>query len=297
MSQGSSIFRLVPERDLGLQHFRYSTPHFFPERRLPEYAIVCCFSGRIDVLEHYAQTSLLPGEILIGNPGLIRGSQYIPVQGNCEGATAVVGVRTMQKLLEELRLVGPGEGALILGKIYAPQIVSHLEKAVAIAEAGRFGLQTYLEGFLGQFLVEVLWKWPSAAIVPRQLLPTQLLSRRHFVHAVEYMNHCAKHEFAVDTLCEEIGISLAHFRRLLYASAQRSPLDFYNHVLVRRAQSMIQSNASLKDVSYQLGFASPSQFGKLFRNYAGCSPTEYQERGSVIASQSSTAGSLISSGN
>jgi AraC-like DNA-binding protein len=282
LSFGSSVFRVVPERELGLQHFRYGAAHFFPERRLPEYAIVCCFSGRIDVLENYAQSSLLPGEILVGNPGLLRGSQYLPVNGLCEGATVVVGVREMQRLLEELRLVGSGEGALILGKISAPQIVSQLQKVVGVTNLGRFGMQSYLEGFLGQFLVEVLWQWPGAAIVPRQMAGAQLLSRRHFVHAVEYMNRCGKHEFAVETLCEEIGISLAHFRRLLFTSANRSPLDFYNRVLVRRAESMILELGSVKEVSYRLGFSNPSQFGKLFRQFTGFSPSEYQDRSSVI---------------
>jgi AraC-like DNA-binding protein len=297
MTFGSSVFRAVPERDLGLQHFRYKSAHYFPERRLPEYAIVCCFSGQIDVLESSAQISLFPGEILIGNPGLLRGSQYLPVQGPCEGATVVVGLRTMQRLLEELRLVGPGEGAMILGKIHAPQIVGQLEKAVAVAGLGRSGSQSYLEGFLGQFLVEVLWNWPSAAIFPRQLQMGQLLSRRHFVHAVEYMNRCAKHEFAVESLCEDIGISVAHFRRLLYSSAQRSPLDFYNLVLVRRAQVMIGSDQSLKDVSYCLGFSTPSQFGKLFRHYTGVSPSEYQERRSVLQPEPQHLRSIISNGN
>ena len=285
MSFGSSVFRVVPERELGLQHFRYGAAHFFPERRLPEYAIVCCFAGRIDVLENQTLSSLLPGEMLVGNPGLLRGSQYLPVNGLCEGATVVVGVKEMQRLLEELRLVGVGEGALILGKIAAPQLVSQLQRNVQVANLGRFGMQTYLEGFLGQFLVELLWQWPGAAIVPRRIAGGHMLSRRHFVHAVEYMNRCAKHEFAVETLCEEIGISVAHFRRLLYSSAKRSPLDFYNRVLVRRAESMVLASGSVKEVSYQLGFSSPSQFGKLFRQITGLSPSEYQERsamGSVI---------------
>lgn len=281
LSFGSSVFQLVPERELGLQHFRYGAAHFFPERRLPEYAIVCCFSGRIDVLENHAQSTLLPGEILVGNPGLLRGSQYLPEGGLCEGATVVVGLKEMQRLLEELRLVGSGEGALILGKITAPQIVSQLQKAVGITNLGRFGMQSYLEGFLGQFLVEILWQWPTAAIVPRQMNGAQLLSRRHFVHAVEYMNRCGKQEFAVETLCEEIGISLAHFRRLLYTSAHRSPLDFYNRVLVRRAEAMISELGSVKEVSYQLGFSSPSQFGKLFRQFTGFSPSEYQDRSAI----------------
>lgn len=111
------------------------------------------------------------------------------------------------------------------------------------------------------------------------------------------MNQCSKNEFAVETLCEEIGISLAHFRRLLYASTDRSPLDFYNRVLVRRAQSLLENKSSLKEVSYALGFASPSQFGKLFRQHSGCSPTEYQERSAVIKTQSKTFGSIISLAN
>jgi len=283
VSFGSSVFRVVPERELGLQHFRYGAAHFFPERRLPEYAIVCCFSGRIDVLENDAKSSLLAGEILIGNPGLLRGSQYLPVNGLCEGATVVVGVKEMQRFLEELRLVGCGEGALILGKISAPQIVSQLQKVVGVANLGRFGMQSYLEGFLGQFLVELLWQWPCEAIVPRKMTGGQLLSRRHFVQAVEYMNRCGKQDFAVETLCEEIGISLAHFRRLLFSSAKRSPLDFYNRVLMRRAESMILELGSVKEVSYQLGFSSPSQFGKLFREFTGFSPSEYQDRSALVS--------------
>ncbi len=293
MVQSKSIFRVVPAKELGLQHFRYRAPQFFPERRLPEYAVVCCFSGCIDVWENSVQTTLLPGQILVGNPGLLRGSQYIPVDGLCEGATGVVGVKLMQSLLQELRLVSADENALMVGKISAPLLVTEIQKAIAVASEPRHGVHSYLDGFLSQFLVEVLWAWPTPAIFPRTMAPTQYLSRRHFVHAVEYMNRCPKHEFTVDSLCEQIGISLAHFRRLLYASAQRSPLDFYNRVLIRRAERMIGDRVSLRQVSDELGFASQSQFGKMFRLMNGSSPSEYQDRSVVIKSKPLLAGSII----
>ena len=293
MDRSNSKFRVVPGRALELQHFHYQETIFFPERRLPEYAVVCCFSGRINVVENNAQIALLPGEILIGNPRLPRASEYVPVDGVCEGATVVVGAKQMQEFLEELRLVEPGAGALMLGKIAVPECVAQMKYALEVVGQGHSGAQRYLDGFLSQFLVEVLWKWPSAAIVPRSMTQGYLLSLRHFVQAVEYMNQCAKNEFAVDTLCGEIGISVAHFRRLLFASAQRSPLEFYNGVLIRRAQKLIGGDRSLKQVSYQLGFATQSQFGKIFREHTGCSPAEYRERGAVLESKSMAVGSII----
>jgi AraC-like DNA-binding protein len=45
---------------------------------------------------------------------------------------------------------------------------------------------------------------------------------------------------------------------------------------------MILELGSVKEVSYQLGFSNPSQFGKLFRQFTGFSPSEYQDRSSVI---------------
>lgn len=289
---GFSSFVNAGMRDVGIQHFRYGVSHVFPVRRLPEYAIVCCQAGRIDVMESNAWTTLLPGEILVGNPGLLRASHYLPQGGVCEGITIVVGVKLMQRLLQEIRLVREGEGALLLGKLSAPNLVAQVQTALKTAGAGRPGSGSYLDGFLGQFLVELLWNWPQGAIVPRRLSLGQWLTRRNFVSAVEYMNRCGKQEFRVEQMCEEIGMSLASFRRLLLSSAQQTPLDFYNQVLIYRAQNLIRNRLSLKEVCYELGFASQSQFGKLFRQRIGCSPSEYQERKSVME-----AGSVILLGN
>ncbi len=289
---GFSSFVSAGSRDVGIQHFRYGVEHVFPVRRLPEYAIVCCQAGRIEVMESNAWTTLLPGEILVGNPGLMRGSHYLPVGGVCEGITIVVGVKLMQSLLHEIRLVRDGEGALLLGKLNAPHLVAQVQSVLKTTESGRPGSGSYLDGFLGQFLVELLWKWPQGAIVPRRFSLGQWLTRRNFVSAVEYMNRCGKQEFRVEQMCEEIGMSLANFRRLLLSSAQQSPLDFYNQVLIYRAQTLIRNRLTLKEVCYQLGFASQSQFGKLFRQRIGCSPSEYQERKAVME-----AGSVILVGN
>lgn len=277
MSLPSSLFRSLGGPHLALQHFAYPTTHHFPQRRLPEYAIVCCFSGRIEVTENLAQTSLLPGEILIGNPALPRASRYIPTQSSCSGATIVSSIEYMTQLLEETRLNLSGP-ALFFGKIYAPRLVGSLESLFTNSTLQPHGLQSWLNGFLAQFLIEVLWQWPPAAIAPRQIAPTHLLSRRHFVHAAEYMNHCGKEQFSVEGLCDHVGMSLAHFRRLMLASASRTPLDFYNTILIERAKSLLHSTSSIKDVSYQLGFSTPSQFARIFRSYAGCSPSEFQDR-------------------
>ncbi|MCX6592489.1 MAG: helix-turn-helix domain-containing protein [Acidobacteria bacterium] len=276
--ESGSAFRIVPSREFGLQHFRYQEPQFFPERRLPEYALVCCFAGCINVLEDGRSITLKAGDMMVGHPGLLRASTYLPQEGSCEGATAIVGTKVMERALADVRVAPEGQAALLGGTLHEPRLVAQMKAATAAVGAGRPGVDSYIEGYLRQFLVDLLWQWPTSNIRPQRLAPEQLLSRQHFVQAVEYMHQCGKEDFAVDTLCEVVGVSGAHFRRLLHASARQSPLELYNNVLIHRAEQMLRADTGVKQVAYGLGFPSPSQFGKLFRRMTGYSPSEYQER-------------------
>ncbi|MBC7928045.1 MAG: helix-turn-helix transcriptional regulator [Bryobacteraceae bacterium] len=298
MSENASTFQMVAAGELGLQLFRYTTAQFFPERRLPEYAVVCCFTGRIQVWENKVRTTLEPGEILIANPSVLRGSRYLPGDcGACEGATAVVSPRFMKQLLAELRLASPDSTAILLGKVKDLQITTALQQATMRFRESRHGMDSFLEGYLRHMLVEVLWHWTADSIIVRPDRIEHLLSRRHFVGAVEYMNRCAKWQFGVEDLCEEIGISVPHFRRLLHASAERSPLDLYNHVLIRRAENLLTGVHGVKQVAFELGFPSPSQFCKVFRRVNGCSPSEFQDKTLAALSGQNLPDSITLSGN
>lgn len=273
-----SEFFSVTENELAFQHFAYRDACFFPARRLPEFAIVCCFQGQIDVTENHCRTILHPGEILVGNPGLIRGSKYLPEGSRCEGATIVATSQFFTSLLTEQRLAPHGQNALIAGKIHSPSLTQLLLNAVAHMEQRRDGYRSYVDALLRQCLVQLLWDWPRAGILTSSRKDGQLISRRHFVHAMEYMNRTPKCDFSVDTLCHQIGMSQPNFRRLLYRSAQTGPLELYNKVLQQRTEQLLQKGLRPKEVSYELGFASPSQFAKFFRLNKGMPPSQFQEQ-------------------
>lgn len=272
-----SEFFSVTENELAFQHFSYRDACFFPARRLPEFAIVCCFQGQIDVTENHCRTVLHPGEILVGNPGLTRGSHYLPQGSRCEGATIVANSQFFTALLDEQRLSAPGQYALIAGKIHSPLLTQLLRSAVAHLQQRRDGYRSYVDALLRQCLVQLLWDWPREGILASSRKDGQLISRRHFVHAMEYMNRTPKCDFSVDTLCHQIGMSQPNFRRLLYRSAQTGPLELYNKVLQQRTEQLLQQGLRPKEVSYELGFASPSQFARFFRLNRGIAPSEFQE--------------------
>lgn len=225
MRPGGSLFRIVSGNELGLQHFRYGERQFFPERRLPEYAIVCCFSGHIDVWEDSCLKRLTPGEILIANPGVVRGSLYAPELGVCEGATAIANPKLMHEIMVRMRLAHEGCLARFSGKIQDAGLVSEMRNACRKIDENRAGTDIFLDGFLRQFLVETLWRWPPANTLPLASSAEPYLPRRHFVSAAKFMNRCSRHQFSVQHLCGEIGVSLPHFRRLLHASSGASPLS------------------------------------------------------------------------
>jgi len=55
-------------------------------------------------------------------------------------------------------------------------------------------------------------------------------------------------------------------------------LDYLNLVRIRKAEELLlQSNLSIYEVAYQVGFNSTNYFSKLFKRIAGKQPSEYRQ--------------------
>ncbi len=80
-------------------------------------------------------------------------------------------------------------------------------------------------------------------------------------------------------VAERIGVSQAHLTRLFDRHFGVPPLQYYRRLRMEVAASrLINSNLSVKEIAWELGYSNPFHFSRSFRRFAGMSPVEYRRQ-------------------
>jgi AraC-like DNA-binding protein len=268
-------FWFTPDQHLGFQRFRYKRQYVYPSRLQDEYVIVICMAGRVTVAEGDRIEQLYPGEVLIGNSRQWRTSRYGEKE-ICEGLSLIASRRALQSALRHLRddRFEKSIVPVLPGTVRVPGLSRIAEDIIAELEGSQAGRSRILEILAEQMLVQSLRSWPVVDV--QRLDGTErVLSRRHYVAGLDYMQACGKHEFTLQGLCEYVGLSVAEYTRLFRHCTASTPLATYNRLLIGRAvEAFREGAASVKEVAYVLGFESPSHFASLFRKVTGMSPSQ-----------------------
>jgi AraC-like DNA-binding protein len=273
-------FWFTPDQRLGFQRFRHKQQHVYPSRLQDEYVIVICMAGRVTVAEGNRIEQLHPGEVLVGNSRQWRTSRYGEKE-TCEGLSLIASRRALQSAMRHLgddrfeKSIVP----ILPGTVKVPGLSRIAEDILAELDASQAGRSRILEILAEQLLVRSLRSWPVVE-VQRLDGTDRVLSRRHFVAGLDYMQARGKNEFTLQGLCENVGLSVAEFTRLFRRCTASTPLATYNRLLIGRAVEAFREGAdSVKEVAYVLGFESPSHFTSLFRKVTGLSPSQVRTGG------------------
>lgn len=82
---------------------------------------------------------------------------------------------------------------------------------------------------------------------------------------------------SASALSRELGMSVSHFRRCFRATTGQSVHEFISNSVVEHAKRLLaNSQLSMKEITYRLGFTSPSSFSVAFKRVAGCSPSHFR---------------------
>ena len=91
--------------------------------------------------------------------------------------------------------------------------------------------------------------------------------------------HLSEPELSVEQLGEAIGLSRVQLYRKTKALSGYSPNELIRFARLKRASSLLASTEkTVAEITYEVGFTSPSYFTKCYKDYFGESPTEYLKR-------------------
>ena len=86
-------------------------------------------------------------------------------------------------------------------------------------------------------------------------------------------------EMSVEALAGSLGLSRVQFYRKIKALTNYSPAELVRIMRLKRADVLLKTTSqTVSEISYAVGFSSPSYFSKCYKDYFGESPTDVQRR-------------------
>lgn len=170
-------------------------------------------------------------------------------------------------------------------QFYAIEVIMVLTRAARESrlDANDFGCYRLIEEI--QQITDIgVWtkRITDAAIRIRNgIVQSRAESREAIIaHAKEYIDvHYADSDLNVDTLCQLLHVSAAHFSTLFKKQTGQSFTSYLTMRRMEAAQKLLRET-SLKaaEIALMVGYSEPNYFSFSFKKNCGCSPREYRKQ-------------------
>jgi len=276
-----SRFWANSSRSLFWQSFSSSECIVYPPHVHSEFNVVICLAGSVEVGQWGGTEVAEAGEALIGNALIPHQSVYRTDHGRCEAVSLTVEAALFHRAVSHLfrRSLEAGSGAVFLGKASSPQILSIAHSVRSELNAGTPVDGRLFEMFAWQLLDLLPRQWPGRSV--HSVRPERgqaYLPRWQFVKTHELMLASSKADFRVEGIARQLGVSPSRFHRLFRGATGESPAQYFMMLTLGTALERLRSSDSqIKQISYDLGFNTPSHFCSVFRKHFGVSPMDFRE--------------------
>ena len=155
------------------------------------------------------------------------------------------------------------------------RMLEALNNMVDLAQREPFGYEFQLQNQLSQFWCRLLTMTQAQQIETGQGDSdiSRIKDMLHFIHG-NYGRHITLQDIA-----DAAMISQRECSRCFQRCFRESAIEYLNKHRIRCAANMLlESNASIQQISSLCGFSSVSYFGKVFHQMLGCTPKEYRNK-------------------
>jgi len=88
-------------------------------------------------------------------------------------------------------------------------------------------------------------------------------------------NHLSDTDLSVEQIQKNLGVSRTQLFRLTKETMGTTPIELIRHIRLHRAQQMLQqTDMTIQEVAYSVGFSSPSYFSKCYKEKFGQNPSK-----------------------
>lgn len=209
-----------------------------------------------------------PGYPIVG----LTGSEF-----NCKATSTsgVIAFHFNDKYLEEV-LAATNRADKFNFNICKPKFDHHLLQLFRLAhqEITQVHLDVnYLEHLLAASIIRTLSVYADITGKKQLKVPSAQLER-----AEEYIRSHLLESLRLHDLAKLAGMSQFHFARAFKAYFGISPYKYIQRLRLEKSIEILEKkDASIEEISSELGFSSVSNFGSFFKRHTGMSPGTYRQ--------------------
>jgi len=101
---------------------------------------------------------------------------------------------------------------------------------------------------------------------------------RRIVQAKIFIDDHYSENINLNDIADEAFFSKFHFMRLFKITYGKTPHQYLTSVRIEKAKLLLQTNTSIADVCFSVGFDSISSFTGLFKRMTSTTPSHYQQQ-------------------
>lgn len=105
------------------------------------------------------------------------------------------------------------------------------------------------------------------------------LPETYFEHALQYIHFNYSKSIHIQDIADYIGITRSYLFYIFNKKLQMSPQKYLLNYRMEKAKTLLSSTDTfIKDIARHVGYEDSLAFSKMFRNAAGCSPSDYRKQ-------------------
>lgn len=127
-------------------------------------------------------------------------------------------------------------------------------------------------------------KFSKEFIISPETITTNAVDNEFISRAMSVIEkNLANPEYTAEDLAKDMFVSLSQLRRKLTAITGQAPGEFLRTYRLKRAAQMILENKlSITQITFEVGFSSPSHFSKAFKQQFNCLPSEFSSNNTPV---------------
>ena len=254
-----------------------------------EIEIIIINHGEADFLTDEKKIRLRPGEGILVNQNVMHSIQPIDDTANCSFYSVV---------FHPAFLFGYGNTVMsskyLVPVISSPvfrikelnerdpaleQIMDLTNNVIAANLTKRYGYELVIKSYLCR-----LWILLLEQVIPQNITKTKEITistdETRVKDAIIYIEMHFNEPITLEQLAASIHISKSDCCRCFKRTLQVTPIEYLMKFRIFRATQMIQRNDpeahSMSSLAFSVGFNNASYFNKVFKQFLGCTPSEYK---------------------
>lgn len=97
-------------------------------------------------------------------------------------------------------------------------------------------------------------------------------------NVIAFLINRYKQNLILKDIADQVGLSPYYLERLFKQETSETPRTYLEKIRIDKAVHLLKSTTLTNlEICYEVGFQSPSNFYKVFRNIKHCSPSEYRK--------------------